>query len=451
LFNPVYQADYWLNGTGADIWSYLVDGWSLRDISLRLQEESGDDEQSVNRELLHFINKLCDLQLVKVQGVRPEPDSSFPNTNGPRIRIAALEFVAQALSPHSSPEALATLQGRVASGRLPWQLIRNVANHYRMSSTLFVALRTRGLINGLPKELCNPLSESYELTKDRNLRLRAQATEIINGLNSSGIEPILLKGIAHLFSNSIEHLQIREMADIDLMVPKKARGKAIQILTDLGYKKIQCRMNYDDGHHHGAPMVRGREEAPIELHSDPAPRHLSPMLPTEQAWLHSRPVDTKIIAARVLCLTHRVLLNVLHSELAHDRYLHGLISLRDLHEFSWIGEMYAHELDWRTIADTMKRHGEAKILRAYFHLAYWLFGMPLPNEIRLNHQSALHCLYCKASVKWPLFAKGARGINNLSAKHLRGRYSCNDTRWALAAARGRYIWYLARRHMTYLK
>lgn len=172
------------------------------------------------------------------------------------------------------------------------------------------------------------------------------------------------------------------------------------------------------------------------------------MLPIEQAWLHSRPVDTKIISARVLCLTHQVLLNVLHSELAHQRYLYGLISLRDLHEFTWISEMHTRELDWRTIAGTMKRYGEEKILRAYFHLAYRLFDMPLTIEIRLNHQSALHCTYCQASVKWPLFARGAFGINRFSAAQLGEPSSYADIRWALMAARGRYLWHLAGRQIA---
>ena len=75
----------------------------------------------------------------------------------------------------------------------------------------------------------------------------------------------------------------------------------------------------------------------------------------------------------------------------------------------------------------------------------------LPNDVRLSYRSAYHRFRCQAIVKWPLFAKGAYGVRLFSAEHMRRRCSCNGTRWALTAARFRYLWFLVRRGMKRLK
>jgi hypothetical protein len=448
LFHPAYQAGYSLNGTGAEIWDYLKQGHPLREISLKLQQKPGTNPEAVNQELLQFTSMLWDFQLLRIRGARAERHPSLPIENSAGNRLAALKFLCHALSKHGDPETLAELCKHISSGRLPWQLVRNMANHYRVSSSLCVGLRTKELIHHLPEELRDYLIQSYEAVSRRDSRLRRQAIEIIAALNNAGIEPILLKGIAYLFSHTIEPLRAREMADIDLLVPPDNLSEAVEILITLGYRETQSTVTNYHEHHHWNPLVRGRKDVTVEIHSAPVLTTLSGILSTEQVWARCRPVEAEKFTAHVLCPTDRALLNILHSEIAHERHAFGQISLRDLHELTWMNETHGNELAWRDISATMERHGASKILRAYVHLASKLFGMPLSQEIGLNYRSAVHLFRCQATLMWPLLAKATSAVNSFSAEQMRRRFACDNTRWSVTTARARHLWHLVKRRIS---
>ena len=60
LDNKLY---YSLNPTGERVWQGLKEGLSLREISLRLQEEFDVDERTADKSVLDLVKELCEQEL----------------------------------------------------------------------------------------------------------------------------------------------------------------------------------------------------------------------------------------------------------------------------------------------------------------------------------------------------------------------------------------------------
>src|SRR5262245_54856896 len=102
--------------------------------------------------------------------------------------------------------------------REEWQLLLALAGVQRVRGILYHRLKSRGCESMIPQELVLALNEAYRHNALRNLVLYRELNRIVTALQARRIPVIVLKG-AFLASVVYGNLGLREMNDLDLLVP----------------------------------------------------------------------------------------------------------------------------------------------------------------------------------------------------------------------------------------
>ena len=363
-------------------------------------------------------------------------------------RLAALDFITGCLSVRSDPDLDEMLRSAIISGRLEWQIILDIANNQKVAPTFWVALRKRRLIEYLPSEARDCLFKYHLLNALRNKGLTEQAIEVVRQLNTIGIEPILLKGSASLFVKTFEDPGSRVMVDLDILVPKQSAEDCWNSLLNVGYLPIEDNphfyIDYQSRHHHLRPLFRPGEYGTIEIHRDALPSSAARILPTQLIWEQAEPVINQLgIAMRVPSPTHRILHNLLHSDLIDQTHARGKIALRSLHELVMMQLIERDRIDWQAIRQLMDRGGQARVLRASLNLAHRWFGNPMPERMRPTLRAAAHYARIRLQVRWHWLDEFVERLFWFSTPSICERYHCDDNFWSVAKGRVRFAVHLA--------
>jgi hypothetical protein len=102
----------------------------------------------------------------------------------------------------------------------------------RVIPLLAAAIRSGGLI--VPADLTGPIADADRKVQEESLSIERGANSAIRTLTEAGTEPIVLKGLAtaHL---DYPHAHLRQIGDVDLLVPHGDLDVAQQSLTAAGY------------------------------------------------------------------------------------------------------------------------------------------------------------------------------------------------------------------------
>lgn len=358
-------------------------------------------------------------------------------------RLAALDFITACLGLRSETAIQNTLRSAVTAGSLDGCTVIAIANDHLIAPVLWVALRKRGLIEILPSGVREYLHELYRLNTIRNEHLRTQVIEAVQWLNSIGVEPILLKGGASLFLNIFEDPGSRVMVDLDILVPQRAAEDCWNALRILGYAPLDNDFDYSD-HHHLRPLYRPGEYGTIELHREALPASAARILPTALIWEQSeRVVDESGIVLRVPSPTHRVLHNLLHSDLINETYVRGRLALRSLHELALMQALYRERLDWETIRELMEQGGQGRVLRASLYLAHRYFGSSMPDRLRPTLGARVHYARTRWQVRWDWTNEFVDRLFWFSTPSICERYHCDDRFWSVTRGRVRLAAHMA--------
>ena len=366
-------------------------------------------------------------------------------------RLAALDFITGCLGLRNAPEDDENLHFTVVSGRLDWPTVLDLAHTQKIAPALWVALRHRKLVEHLPVEARERLFRIYLLNTLKNRDFQEQAIAAIRQLNSVGVEPILLKGSASLFVRTFEDPGSRVMVDLDLLVPKPSAEECWNALCTLGYLPIEdnphFHIDYQDRHHHLRPLYRPGKQGTIEMHKDALPTSAARVLPTALIWEQSEPVVNDLgIAMRVPSPTHRVLHNLLHSELINQTHIRGLIALRSLHELVRMQVVERERLDWQAIRERMDRGGQGRVLRASLYLAHRYFGSPMPDHIRPTLGAVAHYARTRLQVRWDWINELVERAYWFSTDSICKRYKCDNKFWSVAKGRTKLAAFLSSKY-----
>lgn len=363
-------------------------------------------------------------------------------------RLAALDFITGCLNVHRGPAIAEGLHSLIVSRRLNWDTILDIAQIQRIAPALWTALRNRGLVEHLPFKVRDDLFKLHLLNTLRNKGLREQAIEAVRQLNSIGVEPILLKGGVSLFVETFDSPGSRVMADLDILVPKEAAEDCWNGLLTLGYCPIEdnphFHIDYRHRHHHLRPLYRPDGYGMIEIHRDALPNSAARILPTSTIWEQSEPVINPLgPTISVPSPTHRVLHNLLHSDLINQTYASGKISLRSLHELAMMQAVYRDRIDWETIGRLMNGGGQAHLLRASLYLSYRLFGGSIPNPIRPTYRAMAHYVRTRLQVRWNWLDRLVERMLWFSSENICTHYKCDDSFWPVVNGRIKLATFLA--------
>lgn len=355
-------------------------------------------------------------------------------------QIAALRFITRCLTDDMQPESISTLRTAIQSEQVPWETVVGLANNHLLTPALWVALTKKNLADELPDDLRVYLHELHQMSQARNARLQEQLVEAVSKLNSLLVTPVLLKGAMHLVTDMYGDTGARIMSDIDLLIPKHKLNDCVSALQEIGYEAEEDIHNdYHEEHHHYAPLFRPGDYGSLELHRGLTESPYVDILPTEYALVDAKPLEFRGISMKALSPTHRLLHNILHSQLVDHNHADGIIPLRSLHEFVTESNVNKGKIDWSFIQSRMKQHDRGNVLRAYLHMAHKLFGMPLPDGVDKTILSELHYRRCCVQISRQWANQWGLRLGRYSADSMRKRYGCGNGWLAINRARLRQL------------
>jgi hypothetical protein len=351
-------------------------------------------------------------------------------------QIAALQFITHCLSNDVRPESISALRTAIHSEKQPWEAVVSLANNHLLTPAMWVALKKKNLTAELPDELRDYLHELHQMSKERNAKLRAQLLEAVRRLNRIDITPVLLKGAMHLVTDVYGDTGARIMTDIDLLVPREKIDACLPALHDLGYEAEEDIHNdYHEDHHHCAPLFRPGDYGSLEIHRSLTENTYADILPTEIGLAEAQPLEFQGLSMKVLSPTHRLLHNILHSQLVDHNHADGIFPLRSLHEVVTESTANQQRVDWSIIQSRMEQHKRGKALGAYLYMAHTLFGMSFPKGMEKTLSSQLYYQRCCAQLSWQWVNQWGLRLGRYSADTMHRRYGCGNGWIAVNRAR----------------
>jgi len=259
-----------------------------------------------------------------------------------------------------------------------WEDILFEASRLGVLPMLYFSLQNAGILADFPEEFVARCKESWRQTTLANMRLLHDFSQIALLFQAADIPIIALKGI-YLANHVYPHSGMRQMGDIDLLIPESDLPSAREILFHLGYTQLDV-VAYDNIQaeieiaHHLAPFVK--EGSPtIELHwhiVKPGEGHY--VFPAEELW--RRTVACQIGTSSTLALTREALLVHLCMHVSyHHLFAFGLRPLYDVHTLI---SLYGDTLDWDEIASIGASWRVAAGIHLTLAVVQQLFGTPIP-------------------------------------------------------------------------
>jgi Uncharacterised nucleotidyltransferase len=310
------------------------------------------------------------------------------------------------------------LGGRRGFGpRADWQELFAAARVHIVVPSLGWCLRDE---KDVPPEFRSYLDAVVRLNGKRNNRLCKQLEEIARALNDVDIEPILLKGAAHLVGDVYPSSAARLMGDLDILVPEQRAREAFAVMESIGFALDQP---IADTHHHLPLMRHVENDIVIELHTRLLHERSEPIVPV--SWVHeqSRLVPFHGLRVKIPPPTIMIAHNIVHDQLNHERYAWKQVELRQLLDFAIMRGRYESQIDWKELDRRFNDVGLGHVLATYLHYNKKLLGQPMPVIRSAPRKHAMRRL--RHATEFPLrerpmrrAEKRAKEEARLQAEHL---------------------------------
>lgn len=265
------------------------------------------------------------------------------NSGAPR------EFIRQTLAITSDASTAERVRNLLLSNKLDWEKVAAVAAAERVAPALFPILRDSQTLSFMPADFQSFLEAVNDLNRIRNLQLIAETELISKLLNSRGIEPVLLKGLAYLMSGVYTDVGSRFLIDIDMLVSNEELPESIQILQRAGF---QPRNALDPVHHHYSAISRAPETPVLELHKHFTTKGRTSVLQPQDVIVNSKLVIRNGVRFRVPAPEHLVSHLILHAENDEGPRLWIWPALRPFLDFAMLVRAFGDELDWLHLKNT---------------------------------------------------------------------------------------------------
>jgi hypothetical protein len=239
------------------------------------------------------------------------------------------------------------------------------------------------ITNQLPTEVANLFSVVKDLNTERNQHILSNAKEIAAAFNQAGIQPLLLKGLAHILAGIYPTVGTRYLADVDLLVSENDFNTAVQLLKDLGYRHdVDQPLELFIGHSY--PPLHRPNSVEIDLHRTVGLGICSSILPAAEVLANSTVVDVDGTQVRIPSPEHVIVHHILHSQL-HDTYRERISpSVRTMYDFVLLQNGFGTVVDLQAIEQRFRRHGKYGALAMYLLRVEQFFGVASPLPLHLD-------------------------------------------------------------------
>jgi len=251
-----------------------------------------------------------------------------------------------------------------------WERIFQLADECLVLPALYLGLRRKGYLKFLDIEARDFLETIYELNGKRNQKLKEEALSVIHILNSQGIQPVLLKGIAGLLTGLYEDDGERIIGDIDLLVDQSELAKVVELLLNHGYRcgSVEVCEQVSEGAFfmHELMMVTESNFA-IDLHVRPTgPSGKKAFISAEEAREGAEIIEVEGARALLPSPFFRFMHNFYHAQhLDHSFYIYGRINLRQLIDWVKLWQQHGSEFNYSEIDNKISLHRKTNSLSLY--------------------------------------------------------------------------------------
>jgi hypothetical protein len=253
-----------------------------------------------------------------------------------------------------------------------WDRVLGLAVWHRLSPMLYRHLRGCRVA---PPRVVEALEETYFSNAARNLFVGDALRRVLEALSAADAPAMLLKGAA-LVESVYPDPALREMLDLDILVPQPRLDAANEALAAIGYAPASPLRTERDTpawtrvhHHHDPALVDKHQIAAVELHHHVAIADERRHFDIAGMWERARPVagpPPHLLPSREDLLLH-VCLHFTRSRLGGSYRLGGSGgALAQLCDIAWIIGC-CEPPDWAALVVAARSYGiDARIFLALF-------------------------------------------------------------------------------------
>jgi hypothetical protein len=242
-----------------------------------------------------------------------------------------------------------------AMAPLDWDATAARAEHERLAPILYVALRD----GAAPAPVLPRLRAAWMAAERQHLTAGPQLREIITAFDRASIQAILLKGPL-LATDYYSDPALRPFTDLDLLVRRRDRERAIEVLTALGYAHGSPGRSLAHELEHAPAayfVAQGGCRLPVDLHwecvAHPGGSRATE-LAAEEIWSRVLPSRSWGAAARTLAPEDLLIYLAAHFAIHHS--LAGALWQLDL---ALVLKRHGATLDWDAVVARSRRWGAA--------------------------------------------------------------------------------------------
>ena len=160
------------------------------------------------------------------------------------------------------------LRNLIINENIEWDNIVKVASDHLVLTTVYCRLKQKSLLQFIPEDLNDYLTELTILNRNRNNTLLEEIKMISELLVNHDINHVFLKGAALISLGYYKDLGERMIADIDILVEESQIKKAKTLLNELGYHSGELLLSekYQDKRHIPR-LVNNEKLAAVEIHT----------------------------------------------------------------------------------------------------------------------------------------------------------------------------------------
>ena len=303
-------------------------------------------------------------------------------------RATAFCFLCDCLSRISSDSQPS---GNLA-GNFRWTTFIALAHEYRVSCAIAPAMEGLSPADSQSREIKAFFSGIADHNRRRNEQVRGEAIKVAEILNGVGVTPLFMKGGAHLLTGLYPDAAMRQMADLDILVPATRAGDCIAALKGHGFTQLTT-YQHPRSHHH-PPLGRADFPVPIELHHSVLAYPHCDFLTSEEMLSSALRLSDYGVLVAAPSPTHAAMHNIAHAQLNDHDCLYGRVDLRGLLDLALLSSVHGNRVDWDLIN---QRFIDARHRHALEYHIQWArrLGAKVPS---LSHISPTSKLLCRRAV-----------------------------------------------------
>lgn len=271
-----------------------------------------------------------------------------------------------------------------------WKKLLDIVATQRVTPLFLHRLKKKDLDQAVPGDVYAFLRDVYMQNMVRVMKMSVQSRLVIKALNSADIPTIPLKGI--VMANLIyESIGLREMNDIDLLVPPEKLARTAEILTGMGYKPARP-FHIDSIIHVGKhlPGFIKKDQGMIEIHWSITSPNLYYSIDPHELWEQAIPVQIMDYETLMFSPVDLLLHLCLHTSYQHQ-FDFGLRPSCDIAE---VIDHFGSTLDWQAVTERVKQRGWARGVYLALIIASEFAGADVPKDVleRLRPANVTDCV-----------------------------------------------------------